>query len=129
MKPEARATCEHQRGQWVEHGTKVGCRIRGENLFACELAEDLTINACAHWTLGRDLTDERDAITEKNGAPMTSEKGDRGFRVYTWATATKTITLTGYPAGVIVTESRNTEEPAQPSAPDEPAGATLTAPR
>jgi hypothetical protein len=109
MKPEAKATCEHERGQWIEQGTKVGCKLRGESLFACQLADDGTMNGCTHWKLGADLTDERDAIMEKNGAPTTSERGERGFRVYTWSTPTKTITLTAYAAGVIVTET--TPEP------------------
>jgi len=62
------------------------------------------------------VADERDALVEKAGPPTSTAVGSRGFRVYTWETPTKTITLTGYPAGVIVTEQvpSKVDAPASP---------------
>lgn len=105
-KPEAKATCVHERGQWLDQGEKVGCKIKGEILFACTVADDASMSACTRYKLGADLTDERDTIAETNGKPTSVGTGDRGFRTYTWDKADKSIVLTGYSAGVIVTESK-----------------------
>jgi len=108
---EARAVCEHERGAWIDRGEKVGCQILRANVFACEVDEG-AMRACTHWKLGADLTDERDTISETIGKPSSVGRGDRGFRVYTWETPTKTTTLSGYPAGVIVTEASATDDTA-----------------
>jgi hypothetical protein len=107
---EARAICERERGSWIDRGEKVGCQIEHANVFACELDEQSSARACTHWKLGADLTDERDTIAETNGPPTSVARGERGFREYTWKAPTKTITLSGYPAGVSVTESLAAEE-------------------
>jgi len=111
-KPEAKATCEHERGQWTDQGGKVDCKIRGETLFTCDVAADSTMTTCTRYKLGADLADERDSIVETSGKPTSVRPGERGFRVYTWTAPTKTITLTAYPAGVIVTESLAEAKPA-----------------
>ncbi len=103
---EAKITCEHQLGVWVDQGSKVGCKVQGANIFACTLAEDSTVTACTHWKLGAEVADERDAIASANGKPTSVSLSDRGFRNYTWVTPTMTLTLTGYGAGVVVTEAK-----------------------
>jgi hypothetical protein len=65
-----------------------------------------------------DVADERDSVAEKAGPPTSTAVGPRGFRVYTWETASKTITLSGYPAGVIVTERVPTPTTAGPPSPE-----------
>ena len=80
---EARVMCEHERGAWVDQGTKVGCQIRRANVFACELAEDATARACTHWKLGAEVGDEHGAITATAGKPKAVETDARGFRAYT----------------------------------------------
>jgi hypothetical protein len=109
-RPEAKAICAHERSQWVDQGAKVGCQFRGANLFVCEVGEGEAIRACTHWKLGADLTDERDNIADTNGKPTSAGVGERGFRMYTWELTNKTITVTGYPAGVIVTEKAVTAD-------------------
>jgi hypothetical protein len=74
------------------------------------------MSACTRYKLGADLTDERDTIAETNGKPTSVATGERGFRVYTWTMPTKTITLTAYPAGVIVTEAVAEPAPPDPAA-------------
>ncbi len=103
---EAKLTCEHQGGAWLDQGPKVGCKIAGGNVFVCMLADDSTVNACTHWKLGAEVADERDALAEAHGKPTSVAPGERGFRVFTWDTPGKTVTLTGYGAGVIVTETK-----------------------
>jgi len=104
-RPEAKLTCEHEGGYWLDQGAKVGCKIEGVNIFACALADDSTVTACTHWKLGAEVADERDALSETNGKPTAVSLGERGFRTYAWETPRKTVKLTGYGAGVIVTET------------------------
>jgi hypothetical protein len=115
-KPEAKALCEHQRGTWVDQGAKVGCRLQRENLFACEVADSSTINACTHWKVGADVQSERDAMVANMGKPTSVGTSAAGFRSFTWERPGSTILLTGYPAGVAVTETKTTEPSAVPDA-------------
>jgi hypothetical protein len=110
QKPEANATCVHEQGEWVDQGAKVVCKIKGEPVFTCSVGADGTMTACTRYSLGRDLTDERDALAATNGKPSFVGAGESGFRTFTWDTSDRRIVLTGYPAGVMVTESRFVDE-------------------
>jgi hypothetical protein len=102
---EAKALCEHQRGQWDNQREKVSCLVRREKLFVCDVAGGSMIQGCTHWKLGADTADERDSIIGKKGQP-TSTSTAGGFRAYTWQLPDETITLTGTSAGVVVTDAK-----------------------
>jgi hypothetical protein len=103
---EARAICESQRGQWIDHDDTIGCKVGGIAVFACTLDEQQT-NRCTHWKEGAEVADERDSVAADHGKPESQSVSSDGFRVFTWEAST--IIVEGYDKGVKVTVAKPTE--------------------
>lgn len=55
-------------------------------------------------------------MVDKLGKPTSTRMSPTGFRAFTWERQGRSILLTGYPAGVAVTETKTTEAPSAPDA-------------
>jgi len=111
-KREAESICTlttERRGQWVEHGETVGCKVGGVAIFACIVSDTGEMERCTTFRENTELGDVKSDYEAEYGAPSTTAVSDAGFHVYTWAISGATITVTGYERGVSITRARITQ--------------------
>ena len=108
-KREAQSICTlttERRGEWVDQGDKIGCKIGGVPTFACIVGDDGEMTECTTYREGAELGEVRDEFVGDYGQPSTTQVSARGFHVYSWTTQNQEITVTGYDGGVSITRAR-----------------------
>jgi hypothetical protein len=83
-KREAESICmlaTERRGQWVDQGDKVGCKIGGITTFACDVGDNGEMDRCTKFRESAELDDVKSDYEADYGAPTTTEVSSAGFHV------------------------------------------------
>ncbi len=103
---EAQVLCQQQRGAFVSHPSTLGCKIRGQTLFACTVDAGGQADRCDGFYEAADFAATRRSVEAQLGqATHESVSGD-GFRVFEWAGSKESVIVTMYARGVRMTHAR-----------------------
>lgn len=111
---EARALCEQQRGEFVQKGLTIGCKVGGPPIFVAVLDDDARIVRIDTYYEGADLGMLRRKTESALGPIETEDVTPEGFRAFHWRRGTVVVSM--YRRGVRLTRM-NAEPEASPRPP------------
>jgi len=108
---EAQSICTlatERRGEWIDQGDKIGCKVGGVAILACIVGDNGEMEGCTKFREGADLGEVKTEFESDYGPPTSTDVNADDFHVYTWTTPTERITVRGYASGVSISRERVT---------------------
>jgi hypothetical protein len=103
---EAQVLCQQQRGAFISRTATLGCKIRGQTLFACSMDSGGQADRCDGFYEAADFGATRRSVETKLGPAAKESVSADGFRVFEWAGTAEIVIVTMYARGVRMTRAR-----------------------